>query len=169
MAVLCHFGMKRIMTKSNLGFHVTKAPSKSLLAALVILLAAGVVTFAQRIPTDARRWPATRGSMLAARSNACSVLLPDGRVLITGGVSDRVSLSSAEFFETDGRFSPAPDMVEARSDHACAVMPDGNVLVAGGRNGRGVTNATEIFDTGAASGRQVRPCHRRGPAQPSPL
>ena len=145
------------MIKSIRGSRFVKAAPKSLLAALVILLAAGAVTLAQRNPHDSSRWPATRGTMLSARSNACSVLLADGRVLISGGVSGDLWLSSTEFYNAGGRFSHAPEMTEPRSDHACAALPDGNVLVAGGRNRGGMTNSTEILDLKANAWRPGPP------------
>src|SRR6478672_3026089 len=141
--------MKPIMIRSNFGLRLLRVPNKSLPMALVICLAAGVVTLAQRNSDPPSRWPMTRSKLLAARSNACSVLLPDGRVLISGGVSGNRWLSSAEYYQPNGSFSQAPEMTGARSDHACTVLPDGNVLVAGGRNGIGMTNATEILDVQA--------------------
>ena len=145
------------MIKSNCDLQFVRVPQKSLLTALMILLAAGAVTLAQRNLHDSRRWPATRGTMLSARSNACSVLLPDGRVLISNGVSGNLWLSSAEFYTANGRFTPAPEMTEPRSDHACAALPDGSVLVAGGRNRGGMTNSTEILDLKANAWKQGPP------------
>src|SRR4051794_13982969 len=107
---------------------------------VVSLFLAASTLWGQR-STDVQHWTATRGSLLAERSNACSVLLSDGRAMIIGGVAGDVTLASAEFFETDGRFTAAPAMMDPRSDHACAVLPDGNVMVAGGRKGGALLNA----------------------------
>src|SRR5690349_1576613 len=125
---------------------LVKTAGQGVFSLVVIMVVAGAPLLAQRTPNNVHRWSATRSSMLVTRSNARSVSLTDGRVLITGGISDDVWLSSAEFYGADGGFSAAPAMMEARSDHACSVLPDGDVIVAGGRTAGGMTNSTEIFD-----------------------
>jgi hypothetical protein len=77
-------------------------------------------------------WVSTAGAMAVGRSNACAVLLPDGRVLIAGGESRLGALSSAETLEPSGRFRPAPAVSGAHAGAACALLADGTVVVAGG-------------------------------------
>ena len=131
---------------------------RNLCAVLTVLLAAAVLAVGQARPSDP--WTSTDGGLLTARGNACSVLLPDGRVLITGGAQSEAALGSTEFFGTDGRFTPAPAMLQARVDHACVLLPGGGMLVAGGRNGDNLLDTTEIFDAVTAQ-------WRAGPPMPS--
>jgi hypothetical protein len=84
--------------------------------------------------------------MTAPRDGACSVLLRDGRILVTGGTGSSGTLASSEIFGTDGSFSPAATLANGRSNHTCSLLPDGTVLVTGGRNDSGPLNSTEIYD-----------------------
>jgi len=94
-------------------------------------------------------WVSTVGSMAAARSSACAVALPDGRVLIAGGENGGGALASAEILDLDGRFQPAASMTTAHASPACALLADGTIMLAGGRTGGGFSNAVEIYDTAA--------------------
>ena len=94
--------------------------------------------------------------MAVARAGAASVLLQDGRTLITGGVSASGALASVEIFDTTGNFCAAPlcvppaSMNFARSKHTATVLQDGRVLVAGGIGGGGTPVASaEIYDPAA--------------------
>jgi hypothetical protein len=106
----------------------------------------------QRIEASAEIYdPATgrftsTGSMFLPRYKIGSALLPDGRVLITGG-SDahdwRGMYASTEIFDPQsGYFSRGPEMREARfkMTHAVQSLPDGRVLIAGG------ASEPEIYD-----------------------
>ncbi|MGA9371857.1 MAG: hypothetical protein WBV53_08415 [Solirubrobacterales bacterium] len=98
------------------------------------------------------------GSMAIPRSGAAAAPLPDGRVLIAGGVDgvqggNRTEVRSAEIFDpATGTFSPTGDMSVVREDPAAAPLPDGRVLVAGGQYyDRGsylekYLDSAEIFD-----------------------
>ncbi|MFB3915173.1 MAG: kelch repeat-containing protein [Terriglobales bacterium] len=86
--------------------------------------------------------------MSTARTGAAAVLLPDGRILITGGVdASGAPLAGAEYFNPDGSFSPAPPMSTPRTGHAAVWLLTGEVLVIGGTtSGGGITNSAEAFD-----------------------
>src|SRR6266568_1093274 len=108
---------------------------------------------APQVPSGA--W-APAGNMAAARAGAASVLLQNGRTLITGGVSGSSALASVDLFDTTGSFCAAPlcvppaSMNFARSKHTATVLQDGRVLVAGGIGGGGTPVASaEIYDPAA--------------------
>jgi hypothetical protein len=96
------------------------------------------------------------GSMQVARRDPCSVLLDDGRVLITGGgpdvsISTTPGLDSAEIYDPhQGTFRLVDaKMSSLRIFHAMVTLEDGRVLIAGGSEGPGFNNAlrtVEIFD-----------------------
>src|SRR6185503_20128120 len=75
-------------------------------------------------------WTPT-GSMQAARFNAAAVLLPDGKVLITGGFdASGAELDSTEVYDPSTGFSSAPPtMSAARARHTATLLPNGKVLV----------------------------------------
>lgn len=85
------------------------------------------------------------GNMITARSGHRTTLLPDGRVLNTGGSSntyDSGNLDSAEVYDpstgvfshdpTAGAFSPVGNMTVNRSFHTATLLADGTVFIAGG-------------------------------------
>ena len=92
---------------------------------------------------------AATGSMLVARQDHRATLLPDGRVLITGGQANfsAVPLSSAEIYNpATGTFSPTGSMGINRAMHTATLLSNGKVLIAGGF-GTAVWHATgELFD-----------------------
>jgi len=111
-----------------------------------VLVSAGLLLSNSLPQVPSGAW-LTLAPMNAARSGASSVLLQDGRVLVTGGDDGTGPANTAEFFGANASFSLAPPMNAARSAHAAAVLRDGRVLVAGGTtSGGGVTNSAEIFD-----------------------
>jgi N-acetylneuraminic acid mutarotase len=75
------------------------------------------------------------GSMNAARTGHAAVVLPDSRVLVTGGEGGSVgTLASAEIWDPHGQtWSYVSDMGEPRTDHTATLLGDGRVLVVGGR------------------------------------
>jgi Kelch motif/Galactose oxidase, central domain len=90
------------------------------------------------------------GRMTVARAAHQATLLPDGRVLITGGCSGShcdTALSSTETYDpTSGEFRPAAPMALPRASHAAVALSDGRILVVGGWTGRRATATAEIYD-----------------------
>src|ERR1700674_67608 len=74
-------------------------------------------------------------------------VLPDDRVLATGGSSSRGSLDDAEIYEAQhNTWSALPRMPVARNQHTTTALLDGSVLVAGGTPATGdVLDSTALF------------------------
>ena len=82
------------------------------------------------------------------QARACHRLtaLPDGRVLVTGGMAQGAFTASAEIYDpATGAFTPAADMLTARACHTATPLADGRVLLAGGFNG-GYVGTAELYD-----------------------
>jgi hypothetical protein len=81
-------------------------------------------------------WSAT-GKMAAPRSGATATLLPDGRVLVTGGKktfggSERGTASAEIYDPGTGTWIPTASMLTEHFGHSATLLRDGTVLVAGG-------------------------------------
>lgn len=93
------------------------------------------------------------GNLEAARYAHRATLLPDGKVLVTGGINtaeDRMSLASAELFDpATGQFAPGPNMAGRRGLHTSTLLRTGKVLITGGAEGEipnsEIANA-ELYD-----------------------
>jgi Galactose oxidase, central domain/Kelch motif len=102
-------------------------------------------------------WTAT-GTMADAREGFTATLLPDGMVLVAGGVrlvsgsiSD-VNLASADLYDPGtGAWTAAAGMAVARDGHTATLLLDGKVLVAGGGSNMLATDqaSAELYDPGS--------------------
>jgi N-acetylneuraminic acid mutarotase len=101
--------------------------------------------------------------MVMPREGDSMTLLPDGRVLISGGHSDwYVAHASAEIFDPaagpNGAWSATGTMSGARNYHISVVLPDGDVLVAGGEDDQGLVRATaEIWSPSTGAWKPAAP------------
>src|SRR3990172_6228255 len=103
-------------------------------------------------------WAPTPGALAEARAGAAAAVLPDGRVLVTGGEAAGGPLASAEVFNLDGSFSPAAPMSFARAGHVAVTLADRRVLVAGGRSLDGsATNSAELYDPASGAWQAAGP------------
>ena len=109
------------------------------LLALVLAVLGGAIAAGVFRPDPVR--PAVwveSGALTAARDNHTATLLPDGRVLVAGGLG----VATAELYDPKTRsWTATGSMLEARENHTATLLPDGKVLVVGGN---------DIAATGAA-------------------
>ena len=89
-------------------------------------------------------------TMSVARSGHAATLLPNGQVLVLGGVgADGAVLDSAERFDPATASFTALGSVGllARTGHTATVLVDGRVLIAGGVDGKGfAVRDVEVYD-----------------------
>lgn len=89
------------------------------------------------------------GAMHSARAAHTATALPDGRVLLAGGLTDQENTSAgAEVYDpTAETFTPTGPMRTPRQSHTATLLPDGKVLLAGGYDARGTyLSSAEIYD-----------------------
>ena len=77
---------------------------------------------------------ANTGSMNTGRTDHTATLLPNGQVLVAGGLdASSTPLASAELYNpATGTWTATGSMVEARQGHTATLLPNGEVLVVGG-------------------------------------
>src|SRR5439155_16840920 len=99
------------------------------------------------------------GDMITDRDSHTATLLPNGKVLIAGGVQRTVNgntffLHSAELFDpATGTFAALPSMNTTRQLQTATLLRNGKVLIVGGDfSGTDATNNTaELFDPATAT------------------
>ena len=100
-------------------------------------------------PTPVSVETASLGAMLHSRVYHSATLLPDGRVLVTGGMDEAFTpLRTSEVFDPEtNQWTEAGEMTESRTEHSAALLEDGRVIVTGGLNEKlKIIGTTEIFD-----------------------
>jgi hypothetical protein len=90
------------------------------------------------------------GTMSTARTHQTASLLPDGTVIVAGGVPNAGATTpaspTAEIFNpSTGTFSATGSMTMPREYAREAVLPSGNPLVSGGDDGTTTTASEEIY------------------------
>ncbi len=104
----------------------------------------------------ARRQFFPAGTLAEGRILHSATLLPDGRVLLSGGrscVSDcegDATLQDAEIYDpASGKFTSAGSMSDPRAAHSAVALPDGRVFVYGGESrGSGLLGGCQYLDRG---------------------
>jgi len=84
---------------------------------------------------DGGAWTIT-GSLNTARYLHTVTLLPNGMVLVAGGLdSNFTALASAELYDpASGTWTATGSLNTARTSHTATLLPNGTVLVTGGRS-----------------------------------
>lgn len=90
------------------------------------------------------------GSMTTARASHTATLLPDGTVLLCGGLlgysNEFDSDNTAEIYDpATGSFKSAGTMNSGKFWHTATLLPDGTVMLAGGINSDWTLNLIETF------------------------
>jgi len=89
------------------------------------------------------------GSLGTARERFTATLLPNGKVLVAGGLDDTVTaLASAELYDpASGTWTPTGSLGGARDRHGAILLFNGKVLVAGGQDDTGnPLPSAELYD-----------------------
>jgi hypothetical protein len=109
------------------------------------LLLFGGILLAQICSATPFQWAFT-GSLNTARHHQTATLLPDGMVLVAGGLGAN-PIGRAELYDpANGTWSFTGSLNVARSFHTATLLSNGLVLVAGGSSTSAVLTSAELYD-----------------------
>ncbi|WNG47590.1 hypothetical protein F0U60_28300 [Archangium minus] len=92
-------------------------------------------------------WAPTASPMSHARYDHTATVLPNGKVLVVGGLGGSTLLASAELYDpSTGAWTPAGSLQTVRYRHTATLLPNGKVLVAGGYADGWTENSVELYD-----------------------
>jgi hypothetical protein len=98
------------------------------------------------------------GSLSTAREGHAAIGLPDGTVLVTGGVDNPGGVLATTELYSGGTFAASPDLSAPRVGHYAVLLPGAIVLVAGGNTtGGGALPTIEEYRRGLLFGRPHSP------------
>ena len=89
----------------------------------------------------------SNSTMNTGRREHTATVLPNGKVLIAGGLGNSGYLSSTELYDpTTGQWITNRTMSSVRIEHTSTLLSSGKVLVAGGYNGNNYLSSAEMYD-----------------------
>ncbi len=124
-----------------------------LVASITVSFAVAATAFRASLPSTAPTGSVTAAApMLEPRSGHTATLLPDGKVLVAGGMRRNQDFyKSAELYDpATGRFQPTGEMSVGRVGQVAVLLRSGKVLIAGGWVGQGGTDLAELYDPATA-------------------
>jgi N-acetylneuraminic acid mutarotase len=90
------------------------------------------------------------GSLAVGHDNHTATLLPNGKVLVAGGINgpgDQTASASTELYDpASGTWTATGSLATARYVHTATLLSNGKVLVAGGFNNSSYLASAELYD-----------------------
>ena len=133
-----------------------------------VLIAGGFVSYQTGLSSAtadifnpaANSFTLSASDMSVARAHPTATPLPDGTILVAGGVPDTgattPSTTSADIFNpTTGTFAPTGAMSAQREYAAAVMLPNGYALVSGGDDGVTTASTQEIYYSTSSLGPMV--------------
>ncbi len=109
-----------------------------------------ILDSAEVFDLTSRTFSFAKNTMSRVREFHQTTQLPDGRLLVTGGIEDWAKpTNAADIFDvTKMKFEAAPNMNQSRTMHSASPLRDGRVLICGGATlGGGPLQDCEFFNS----------------------
>ncbi|HTY57147.1 MAG TPA: kelch repeat-containing protein, partial [Candidatus Binataceae bacterium] len=131
-------GTNNLLTTNGVTAQDTAPDASTIVTALVQTGPSGPLMFA----------PTPLPTMTSGRAEHTATLLPNGKILMAGGLNSGGTLNTAELFNPATKTFTASThtMISARQDATATLLPNGKVLIAGGYNGSSNLNTAELYD-----------------------
>lgn len=111
-----------------------------------------ILASAELYDPESGKFTLAAGNLIVARSGHTATLLPNGKILLAGGVGKGSNnfLASAELYDiASGQFAATGDLTSKRVGHTATLLSNGKVLIGGGIAGdyqHFTLNTTELYD-----------------------
>src|ERR1035437_2221947 len=107
----------------------------------------GITNGAELYDSSSGTWTTT-GALIIKRMYPTTTLLPNGKILITGGIDSSFnSIASSELYDpAAGTWAATGSLSTGRYAHTTTLLPNGKVLVAGGSGSAGYLSSAELYD-----------------------
>ena len=152
-----------IWTKTNVNIYGRNEHTATLLPNGSLLLTGGNTGLSNYIYSTVETFTYAKGTNLLllpgsagpAWYDPTATLLPNGHLLVAGGVAGNGPINLAETFDSASEtWSPVGAMNNARSKHTATLLPGGQVLITGGYtfvgDSKNCLNTAELFDPTAS-------------------
>ncbi len=117
----------------------------------IAALAIAIVLASPGLAAAAPGWTAV-ASLPSPRLAHTATLLPNGKVLVAGGVFKDSAIANADLFDPAiGIWTSAEKLLADRCAHTATLLLNGKVLVVGGVSAAGILASAEIFDPESGS------------------
>jgi hypothetical protein len=115
----------------------------------------GVLASSERYDPATGTWHPTQSPLLVARRNHAATLLPNGKVLVSGGQGGTGRLRLSEMYDPATgywTYLPADALMAPRDSHHTLLLPSGKLLAMGGSDDTGPLSNAELYQSGGTWG-----------------